>query len=231
MRLAARDDRRSVARPEPRAQARLGQHVNRRQPGYPAIPGLCQARRRGRAHDAAPGGGQRVECAGRRVDGRERHHPPRCDPPADHLRTRRAGGGEADTAGSQEHQAQGSEGLEDRRQAREAARYLGKAQRQQGLFDRSAAAGDAQRRDQGRARVRQQDQQRRRFEDRQDARCPQGGASEGHRHCRGGRHLVAGEERARCADGHLGRGRKRQGVERKHREARRNRADGNRDQR
>ena len=52
-------------------------------------------------------------------------------------------------ARSEDHQAQGSEGLEDRRQADEAARHRRQAQRQQGLRDRREAARHAQRRHQG----------------------------------------------------------------------------------
>ena len=74
----------------------------------------------------------------------------------DELRQGRGGGGQADAARSQEHQAQGSEGLEDRRQAAEAARHRRQAQRQQGLRDRRQAARHALRRDQGLPGVRRQ---------------------------------------------------------------------------
>ena len=53
-------------------------------------------------------------------------------------------------------QAEGSEGLEDRRQADEAARHRRQAQRQQGLRHRRQAAGHAQRRDQGLPGLRRQ---------------------------------------------------------------------------
>ena len=138
--------------PEPRPQARLGRHVDRRQPRHPRLAGLRPPRRRGRAHDAAAGGGQRMEGAGRRADGSERHHPARGVEAPDHLRPGCRGRGEAHAAGSEDHQAQGSEGLEDRRQADEAARHGRQAQRQQGLCDRRQAAGHAQRRDQGQRR-------------------------------------------------------------------------------
>ena len=54
------------------------------------------------------------------------------------------------------HQAQGPEGLEDRRQAAEAARHRRQAQRQQDLRDRRQAARHAERRDQGLPGVRRQ---------------------------------------------------------------------------
>ena len=53
-------------RPQPREQARLGRHVDRRQPRHPRLAGLCAARRRGGAHDAAAGRGRPMEGAGRR---------------------------------------------------------------------------------------------------------------------------------------------------------------------
>ena len=62
-------------------------------------------------------------------------------------------------ARSEEHQAQGSEGLEDRRQADEAARHRRQAQRQPGLRDRRQAARHAVRRDQGLPGVRRQARQ------------------------------------------------------------------------
>ena len=56
---------------------------------------------------------------------------------------------QAHAAGSQVHQAEGSQGLEDRRQAAEAARHRRQARRQQGLCHRCEAARHAQRRHQG----------------------------------------------------------------------------------
>jgi aerobic-type carbon monoxide dehydrogenase small subunit (CoxS/CutS family) len=58
----------------------------------------------------------------------------------DPLRQGRGCSGQAHAAGSQDHQAQGSEGLEDRWQAAQTARYRGQAQWQQGLCHRSQAA-------------------------------------------------------------------------------------------
>ena len=87
------------------------------------------------------------------------------------LRQGRRGGRQDRAAGSQEHQAQGSEGLDDRRQAAEAARYRGQAQRQQDLRHRRQAAGHAVRRDQGLPGVRRQAEELRRGEDRRHARA------------------------------------------------------------
>ena len=67
-----------------------------------------------------------MEGPGRRADRVERHHPARHIPASDHLRAGCRGGVEAHAAGSEEHQAQGPEGLDHRRQADEAARYRAK---------------------------------------------------------------------------------------------------------
>jgi hypothetical protein len=77
----------------------------------------------------------------------------------DELRQGRRRRVQADGAGPQEHQAQGSPHLEHRRQAVEAARYRRKAQRQQGLCDRPEAAGHAVRGDQGVSGVRRHGQE------------------------------------------------------------------------
>ncbi len=172
-----------------------------------------------------------MEGSGRRVDCFERHDPPRRVAAPDHLRPSGRSSVEAHAAGSQEHQAQGSQGLDDRRQADQAARYRAQAQRQQGLRHRPEAAGDAQCGDQGRPGLRQQDQERGRIQSRQDARRAQGGAGEGYRRRRRRRHVVAGEDCARCVADRLGRGRQRQGVERDDREAPGNRPHRDRDQR
>ena len=64
MRLVEGHDRISDARRERRAQARLGRVLDRRQPRHPRVARICAQGRRGRAHDADPGRGQRVEGAG-----------------------------------------------------------------------------------------------------------------------------------------------------------------------
>ena len=53
------------ARPERRAQARLGRLRHRRQPRHPPVARICAQGRRHRARDADPGRRQRVEGAGR----------------------------------------------------------------------------------------------------------------------------------------------------------------------
>ena len=70
MRLVEGHDRISDARPERRAQARLGRFLDRRQPRHPRLAGICPQGRRHRARDADPGRGQRMEGAGRRVHAR-----------------------------------------------------------------------------------------------------------------------------------------------------------------
>ena len=165
VRLEESDHRVCYPRPEPRPQAHLGRHVDRRQPRHPHLAGLCAPRRRRRAHDAAAGGGRRVEGAGRRAHRGQRRHHARGLRALDDLRQGRGGGGQADRAGPEEHQAQGSERLEDRRQADEAAGHGRQAQRQQDLRDRRQAAGHAARRDQGLPGVRRQARELRRGED------------------------------------------------------------------
>src|SRR5215469_11547479 len=48
----------SDARPEPRAQPRMGQAVHGRKPRHPRVARVCAQGRRDRAHHADPGGGQ-----------------------------------------------------------------------------------------------------------------------------------------------------------------------------
>ena len=151
-------------------QAGLGRDVDGRQPRHPHLAGLRPPRRRGRAHDAAAGGGR--SCG--------RYRSPRSTSLTASSRTRlrapddlwqgRGRGREAHAAGSQEHRAQGSEGLEDRRSADEAAGHRRQAQRQPGLCDRRQAAGHAARRDQGVPGVRRQARELRRGEDFRAAR-------------------------------------------------------------
>ena len=64
VRLVEGHDRISDARPERRAQARLGRVLDRRQPRHPRVAEVRARGRRCRAHDADPGRGQRVEGAG-----------------------------------------------------------------------------------------------------------------------------------------------------------------------
>ena len=172
-----------------------------------------------------------MEGAGGRAQGRQwRHHSSRI-PTFGELRQGRRGGRQDRAAGSQEHQAQGSEGLDDRGQAAEAARYRGQAQWQQGLRHRRPAAGHAVRRHQGLPGLRRQAEELRRGEDRRHAGRAQGGEGEGHRRRGRRRHLVAGETGARCPADRLGRGRRRHAIERDHRRAPQGGADRDRHQR
>ena len=72
---------------------------------------------------------------------------------------------------AERRQAQGPEGLEDRRQAAEAARHAGQGQRQAGLRHRPQAAGHAERGDPRLPGVRRQAQELRRRQGREDARA------------------------------------------------------------
>ena len=87
----------------------------------PPVARLCAARRRGGAADADPGRGQRVEGAGVRVHGGEQPDHAHAVRPQDQLRQGRERGRQDRAAGSEEPHAQGPEGLEDRRQADQAA--------------------------------------------------------------------------------------------------------------
>ena len=201
-------------RPEPGAQARLARHGDRRQPRHPRLARLRPPGRRRGAHDAAAGGGQPVERAGRRVDRRQRRHHACGVGALDELRQGRRSGGEADAAGPEEHQAQEPERLESRRQADEAARHREQGERQQDLFDRPQAAGHAARRDQGVPGVRRQVEELRRVEDRGPAR--RGRRRPGGRYDRRRRrqYVVAGQVGARRAADRVGRRPRRQAVER-----------------
>ena len=107
---------------EPRAQARLGRFRHRRQPRHPRLAGIRPPGRRRGAHDADPGGGRRVEGAGVGVHARRTASiTHKASGTHDDLRQGRGGRGQARAA--EGHQAQGPEGLEDRRQAAEAARH------------------------------------------------------------------------------------------------------------
>ena len=207
VRLEESDDGVADARPEPRAQARLGRDRHRRQPRHPHIGGLCAPRWRCGADDAAAGGGQPVAGSGRAnstvANGVITHA-------ASKRRTTygkvAAAAAKLTAAGPEEHQAQGSEGLEDRRQAVQRLDTAPKAQWQPDLRDRRHAAGHAVRRDQGLPGVRRQ--ARRASTNREDRRpipVPARGQGE-RRHCRRGRgHVVESEVRARPSADRLGR--------------------------
>ena len=170
MRLVEGHDRISDARPEPRAQPRLGQLLDRRQPRHPRVARVRpQGRRRG-ARDADPGGGERLGRAGRRVPRREERHHACAVGPHHHLRQGRRGRGASSTPPKDVH-AQGPEGLDDRRQAAEAARHGRQAHRQAGLRHRPEAARHAQRRDQGLPGLRRQGAELRRRRGRRACRA------------------------------------------------------------
>ena len=216
MRLAQGHDRGHHAGAQPRGQTRVGQHVDRRQPGHPAIAGLRAPRRRRRAHDAAAGGRRSLPCPGRRTHRRQGHRQASAVGAADQLRQDRCRRGQGHAARSEVDQAQGSEGLEDCRQAAAPARHRGEAERQQGLRHRPQIARHAQRRDQGLPGVRRQAQELRRSQGRRPPGREEGRAREGLRRRRGRRHLVAGEDGARCVADRLGRRPQRLGVQRQH---------------
>ena len=115
-----------------------------------------------------------------------------------------------DAAGGR--QAEGPEGLEDRRQGRQAARHRRQDHRQDDLRHRRQAARHAQRRDQGLPGVRRQAEELRRSQGRRHEGRQEGGAGRRQRGCRRRRHLVARQDRARRAADRLGRRRERQGV-------------------
>ena len=118
VRLEEDRHRADYARPEPGAQARVARHVDRRQPRHPRLAGLRPPGRRGGAHHARAGGGQRMEGAGERAHRGQRDHHARGLRTLDELRQGRGCGRQAARAGVQEHQAQESAGVESRRQAR-----------------------------------------------------------------------------------------------------------------
>ena len=123
--------------PERRPQARMGRLRHRRQPRHPHVARVCASGRRGCARDAQAGGGQRVEGAGRGADRRQgRHHAQGVEPHHD-LRQGRGRGIQARRARSEVDEAEGPEGLEDRRQAAQAARHHRPRHRQAGLRRRT----------------------------------------------------------------------------------------------
>ena len=124
VRLVEGDDRVSDARPERRAQARLGQFLHGRQPRHPRVERVRPQGRRDRAGDAGPGRRRRLGRAGLRVQRRQQRDHAQALRSHDHLRQGRGSGREADPAG--ERDAQGPEGLEDHRQVGEAARHRGR---------------------------------------------------------------------------------------------------------
>ena len=215
MRLVESHDRISDTGPERRAQARVGRHGDRRQPRHPRVARIRAQGRSGGSHDAGPGRGQRVEGPGVRVQRVEQRDHAHAIRPQDDVWQGCRSRGQARAA--DRNQAQGSQGLEDRRQAAEAARHGGQNHRQDDVRDRRQAAWHAQRRDQGLPGVRRQGEELRRRQSRRHEGRQEGRA--GRRHCGCGRrrNLVAGQDRARRASDRLGRRPECQGLERDHR--------------
>ena len=121
MRLVESHHRISDAGTERRPQARLGRFLDRRQPRHPHLAGLCPQGRRHRAHDADPGRGQRMEGAGFGMHRRQqRHH---AYAVGTHHDLWQGGRSRRQARAADRRQAEGSEGLEARRQGRQAPRY------------------------------------------------------------------------------------------------------------
>ena len=179
---------------QPRPQARLGRDVDRRQPRHPRLAGLRPSRRCRRSRDALTGRRQRLAGPGRGAHGRAGRHHARPFRPLHKLRQGGRGRFRLGPSGPAEHQAEGSEDLDDRRAADEEARHGGQAHRPQGLRHRRQAAGHAVRGGQGLPGLRGQAQGLRRGKDRRPSGVPRRGQGQ-RQHARGRRrHLVAGEE-------------------------------------
>ena len=211
MRLVESDDRISDARRERCTQESLGRFRHRRQPRYPHLTGLCAQRRRGGAHDADLGRRKRMEGARFRVHrGQRRDHPQGVEPFDDLWQSRRRCG--ADRA-AQGGAAQGSEGLEDHRQERQASRHRRQDRRQDDVRRRRKAAGHAQRGDQGLSGVWRQAEELRRRQSRVDEGRQESRAGRRLCRCCRRRYLVARQDCARCAADRLGPRRKCEGIE------------------
>ncbi len=195
---------------EPRAQARLGQLLDRRQPRHPRVARLRAQGRRDRADDARAGGGRRVEGAGRRMRRRRRRHHAPAVRAQDDLRQGRAGRGEARAAGRRA--AEGPEGLEDRRQAARPPRHRRQDDRQAGLRDRPEAPRHAERIDPRLPGVRRHGQGLQRGGGAEAAGREEGRPRRGPRGRHRRRHLVARRERLRRAEDRVGLRRERAGV-------------------
>ena len=123
------------------AQTGLGQLQLLRQPRHSRVAGICAQGRRGRTRNAPAGRGQPMERPGFRAHGRQgRDHAQSFEPQHD-LRQGRGRRCQARTAGGRK--AQGSEGLDDHRQAAQAAGYRRQGDRQAKVFDRLHNAGNA----------------------------------------------------------------------------------------
>ena len=180
MRLVEGHDRISDARPERRAQARVGRLLDRRQPRHPHVARIrAQGRRRG-ARDADAGRGQRVEGAGRR----------KCSAANSVITHKPSGrtttyGKVAEAAAKLEPPKDVT--LKDPKDWKIAGKPLkrldtaGQGHRQAGLRRRSQAARHAQRRDQGMPGLRRQGEELRRRQGHGHAGRQEGGAGRRHR--------------------------------------------------
>ena len=222
MRLVEGDHRVPDARPEPRAQPRLGQLLHRRQPRHPRVAGLRPQGRRDRPHDARAGCRERVERAGRGVHGREQRRHAQAVRPHDHLRQGGGCGRQARAAGRRA--AQGPEVVAARGQAARPPRHRREDQRLDRLRDGPEAPRDAQRRDRRLPGVRRQGEERERGRGDEATGSEEGRARRRFRGRRRCRHLVAGEDRARGAADRVGLRTERQGIVRRVREGARGRA-------
>ena len=213
MRLGQGDHRIPHAGPERGTQSRVAELLHRRQPRHPRIERLrAQGRRRG-PHDADAGRGQFVERAGQRMQrGQRRGHAPRQRPQRP-LRSVGRRGSQAAAPGAGRHRAEGPQDLEDRRQAGGAARHARQGRWFAGLRHGLEAAQHVERRDQGLPGIRRQDQELRCRRGGQAPRRQEGGAGGRQRRRSGGRHLVARQDRTRCAADPVGRRPQRQDLE------------------
>ena len=132
---------------------------------------------------------RRMEGAGLGMQRREqRHHPQAVGPHHDLRQGRRCRGEDRAAEG---HQAQGPQGLEDRRQAAQAARHRGQGQRCARLRHRPQDAGDARRGDPRLPGAHRQGEELRRRQGRRHARREKGGAGRRFRRRRRRRQLLA----------------------------------------
>ena len=146
-----------------------GRLLDRRQPRHPRVARVRpQGRRRG-ARDADPGGGERLERAGLRMHGREERDHAHAVRPHDDLRQGRGRGRQARAA--EGRQAQGPEGLEDRRQAAARLDTADKLTGKQVYGIDLKLPGHAQRRDQGLPGLRRQGEELRRRQGRRACRA------------------------------------------------------------
>src|SRR6478735_5942684 len=141
MRLVESHDRIADAGPERGPQAPMGRLFHRRQPRHQSLAGICAQGWRHRARDADPGRGERMEDTG---FGMQRHEQ------RDHARAVethhdlwQGGRSRSEARAASRRQAEGSEGLEARRQKRETPRYHSQDHRQDDLWHRCQDARNA----------------------------------------------------------------------------------------